>query len=138
MKAFPLLLLLWFPGFGFSEMVTGLNLSTPLLLTGSVGFTLGGGDPTKEPMPMIEFEGGYGGGRILVGLDGTGRSLGWGVKAALLKTWFEPIDLDENQMYLGAEFQANAGKLIGSLGAYTNIDGDDDSFITTLLIGLRF
>ena len=118
-------------------MVKGLNLSVPLMGSGSLGIPLGGGDPAQEVIPMLEIEAGVGGGRLLLGLDGTRKGMGFGVKAALMRTWFEPIDIDEDQLYLGAEFQASVQRLVGSVGTYYNIDGNDDDFIVTFGIGLR-
>ena len=120
-----------------ADMVKGLNLSVPLMVSGSLGIPLGGGDPAQQTIPMIEIEAGVGGGRLLLGLDGTRKGVGFGVKAALMRTWFEPIDIDEDQLYLGAEFQASVQRLVGSVGTYYNIDGNDDDFIVTLGLGIR-
>lgn len=133
-----LLLLLLVPFTGYSKVVVGANFSSPLVFSGSAGWIVGEGDPAETSVPMLEAEIGYGGGRLLAGMDCSGQALGFGVKAALLYTWFEPIDVEEDQLYLGAELQGSVGMLLGSLGGYFNIDGDDDSFITTLLLGIRF
>jgi hypothetical protein len=124
-------------GVSRADLVTGIHVSSPLLLSGSVGIPLSGADPAGGMVPMIEAEAGVGGGRLLVGLDGTGRGAGVGVKAALMRTWLEPLDVEEDQLYLGAEFQASVSRLLGSVGTYVNIDGDDDTFLVTFSLGVR-
>ena len=78
------------------DVVKGLNLSSPLLFSGTFGYRMGTvEDPSLRP--MIEIEAGVGGGKILLGFDGMGDGFGVGVKAAYLTTWFEPINLDADQ-----------------------------------------
>lgn len=133
-----ILLLLFVPCFcQAGDFIKGLNLSSPLLFSGTLGYRFDNeGNPGMGP--MIEAEAGIGGGKILIGFDGMDDGFGFGVKASYLTTWFEPINIDSDQQYLGMEFQAGNTGFIASFGAYAKIEGDDDSFITTLSIGIRF
>ncbi|MDF3129397.1 hypothetical protein P0Y35_09340 [Kiritimatiellaeota bacterium B1221] len=119
------------------EFINGLNLSSPLLFSGTVGYRFS--NEEKPGMgPMMEAEAGIGGAKLLLGFDGMDEGFGFGVKASYLTTWFEPVNVDADQQYLGMEFQAGNTGFIASFGAYAQLDGDDDSFITTLSIGIRF
>jgi len=137
-KQLLILLLLSLPSAVLAQTVLGVNISTPLVFSGSGGVILGGGDPRLESVPMLEGEIGLGGGKLLFGLDGSGRQVGFGMKASMLWTWLEPVNVDADQAFLGVEFQGNVGKLLGSLGGYYNISGDGDSFIGSLSLGFRF
>jgi hypothetical protein len=140
MKKYPfLLLLLILPCFGFAgDFIFGLNLSTPILMGGTFGYRLDAAGP-KEKALMIEAEAGLGGGKLLVGMDGMNEGFGTALKVSLLKTWFEPINVDEDQTYLGAEFQMGNTGFYASPGGYGHISGDGgDSWITTLSLGIRF
>lgn len=133
-----LLLCLFFPLLSpAGDFITGLNLSSPLLLSGSVGYRFSS-ENSPGMSPMVEAEAGIGGTKILLGVDGMDEGFGFGVKASLLNTWFEPINVDADQQYLGVELQMGNTGFIASLGGYARIEGDDDSWITTFSFGIRF
>jgi len=137
MKKFILLFLI-LPTFSQAgDFITGLNLSTPLVLSGTIGYRFQP-EPTLKMAPMIEAEAGIGGTKILLGLDGMNEGLGFGIKASLLHTWFEPINVKADQQYMGVELQVGNTGFIASLGGYARISGSDDSWITTLSLGIRF
>ncbi|WFB36130.1 hypothetical protein P3T73_18410 [Kiritimatiellota bacterium B12222] len=115
----------------------GLNISTPLLLSGTLGYRFGS-DENPDLSPTVETEIGVGGGKIMIGFDGMGQGFGFGLKGSFLTTWLEPVGLDSDQQYLGVELQMGNPSFIGSLGGYGKIEGDDDSWISTLSIGIRF
>ncbi len=132
------LMLLPLAGYG-AEFFTGLHVSTPLALSGSAGVKLGAA-AQGVASPVIEVEAGVGGTKILVGLDsmGAGQGLGFGVKASLLRTWFEPIGLEDDLTYLGVELAVGVHSFIGTLGGYRLIEGDDDDWLASVGLGLRF
>lgn len=114
----------------------GLRLGTPL------GLSVSGGVRFSDPgsvdfSPGLEAELGSGGGRVMLGLDNLGQGFGAGVKAGLLRTWLEPIDLDEDQTYLGLVFQIGYDQLFGELSGYRRIEGDDDEWLTSIGVGFR-
>lgn len=112
-----------------------LRASTPMIASGSAGLRLGQ-DPT-EMRPTIQAEAGVGGGRLMLGLDNTGEGrFGLGLKASVLRTWLEPINVDEDQTFLGLEGEVSLWKLVVSVGGYRRVsDGDDDWLLT---VGLGF
>ena len=75
---------------------------------------------------------------MMAGLHQTGGDFTTAIKASYLYTWFEPIDLDEQQSYMGIELEAGLGSFVGTLGGYRRIDGDDDPWIVSLGLGVRF
>lgn len=119
------------------DFIKGFNLSSPLLFSGTLGYRFSNQD-NPGMGPMLEAEAGIGGGKLLMGFDGMDEGFGLGIKAAYLTTWFEPINVESGNQYLGMEFQAGNTGFIASFGAYGRIEGDDDSFLTTLSIGIRF
>lgn len=78
-----------------SETVKRLHLSTPLVLSASYGWTFGG---EIGPRNLLELEAGLGGGKILLGRDTMGPGFGYGLKAALMRTWLFPVEVDEDQL----------------------------------------
>lgn len=128
-----------FPWAVNGEGFFGLKASSPLLVSGSGGFYLGGAvDPgVTELRPAVEAEIGLGGGRILAGMDTIGTGFGYGIKAAILRTWFEPIGADEDNTYLGVELEGAYDRMILSVGGYRRIEGDDDGWIAAVSIGFR-
>ncbi len=133
-----ILLLLFIPSLSQAgEFINGFNLSSPLLLSGTLGYRFSH-DENPGMGPMIEGEAGIGGGKLLLGFDGMDEGFGFGVKASYLFTWFEPVNIDPDNQYLGVELQAGNTGFIASLGGYTKISGDDESFIATLSLGIRF
>jgi hypothetical protein len=119
-----------------AETFTGLNVSIPLAFSGSFGWMIG--DTADGSAPSLEIEAGIGGYKLMAGLHQTGGTLATAIKASYLYTWFEPIGLDAQQSYMGLELEAGLGSLVGTLGGYRRIDGDDDPWIASLGLGIRF
>ena len=123
------------PGAQAADGFSVLRLSTPLIFSGSLGLRLG--DDPESLRPTLQAEAGVGGGRVAIGFDHTGAStLGFGIKAALLRTWLEPIEVDKDQTFLGLEAEASIKRLIFNVGGYGRLgDGNDDWLVST---GLGF
>lgn len=139
MKTFRRFLILAFLYVGITvplraETLTSLNVSTPLAVSGSFGFLFG--DTTQGATPSIEA--GIGGYKFLAGVHNLNSSVPTSIRVSYMHTWFEPVDLDENQTYLGIEFQAGLGPIIGTVGGYRRIDGDDDAWTASFGLGIRF
>jgi hypothetical protein len=113
-----------------AETFMVLRASTPLVASGSVGIRFG--DPKDGLQTAIQAEGGVGGGKLALGFDGTGQGgFGYGIKAAYLRTWFEPISVDEDQDFIGLETEISIKRLILNLGGYGRVgDGDDDWLVS--------
>ena len=128
------------PAVSKAEGFFGLKASAPLLVSGSGGFYLGGPvDPgVSELRPVIEGELGLGGGKILAGMDTIGTGFGYGIKGSLMRTWFESIGVDEDNTYLGIELEGSYDRMIVSLGGYRRVEGDGDSWATSISLGFRF
>lgn len=108
------------------DRVLVLRVSNPFMVSGAAGLQFG--EPTGELRPLILGEAGIGGGKLAVGLDKTGQgAFGYGLKAAYLRTWFEPLSVDEDQDFIGIEVEVSVYRLLFNLGGYVRIgDGDDD------------
>lgn len=121
-----------------AELLTTLRVSTPLLISGAAGIRLG--DPAEGIMrPTIQVEAGVGGGRLAIGLDNTGDAgFGYALKAALLRTWLEPIDVDEDQSFMGLEAELSIQRLLLSVGGYRRISSGDDNWLGSMGIGFLF
>jgi hypothetical protein len=120
-----------------AESVLILRVSTPLIASGSAGLRLGGRDDGLQPVAQVEA--GVGGGKVAVGLDSLGRkNLGYGIKAALLRTWFEPIEVDEDQTFLGLEGELSVKQLVFNLGGYRRVSDGDDEWLVSAGIGFLF
>ena len=105
-----------------------------MMVSGSVGLRADG----DGLQPAVALEAGIGGGRVSVGADSLGEGFGWGFKASLLRTWLEPVDVPEDQTYLGVDLELGYEVLFASIGGYVQIEGDDDDeLIATLAIGIR-
>ncbi len=128
------------PSFSTAEGFFGLKASAPLLVSGSGGFYLGGPtDPgVTELRPVIEGELGLGGGKILAGMDTVGTGFGYGIKGAIMRTWFESIGVDKDNTYLGIELEGSYDRMILGLGGYRRVEGDGDSWATSISLGFRF
>ncbi len=120
-----------------TDFFAGMRVSSPLVLSGSVGIRGGSyGDGLYQP--SVELEAGIGGGRILAGLDNLGDGFGAGVKAVYMRTWGEPIDVDEDQQYIGALLLLGYDRFTAELGGYRLVEGDeDDEWLSTFGIGFR-
>lgn len=120
------------------DFIVGLSLSTPLLFSGTAGYRFDPAGPGEKAL-MLEAEAGLGGGKFLLGMDGMNEGFGTALKLSLLKTWLEPVNVEEDQTYLGVELQAGNTGFYASLGGYGHISGDGgDSWIATLSLGIRF
>jgi hypothetical protein len=114
-----------------------LRVSTPLIASGGAGLRLGGGDGGLQPVTQVEA--GIGGGKLAIGLDTLGQSnLGYGIKAAILRTWFEPIEVDEDQTFLGLEAELGIRQLVFHLGGYRRVSDGDDDWLVSAGIGFLF
>ena len=118
-----------------AESFVVLRASTPLVASGSVGIRFG--DPKDGLQTALQAEGGVGGGKLAMGFDGTGQGgFGYGIKVAYLRTWFEPINVDEDQDFIGLEGEISIKRLILNLGGYGRVgDGEDDWLVSA---GLGF
>lgn len=114
-----------------------LRASTPLIASAGGGLRLGSEDGSMRP--TIQGEAGIGGGRISLGLDNTGEGAwGYGVKASILRTWVEAIDVDEDQTFLGVDVDLSLKQLVFSLGGYRRIGDGDDDWMVSAGIGFIF
>tara|TARA_R100000027_G_scaffold67699_1_gene67932 strand:- start:12089 stop:12532 length:444 start_codon:yes stop_codon:yes gene_type:complete len=122
-----------------AETFFAINVSSPLLVSGSAGVYLGNEiELANMPLrPVLEGEAGIGGGKLLIGFDSIGEGLGVGLKGSLLRTWFEPIGADKNTTYMGMELQGGISSIVLSLGGYRRIDGDGDGWLGTISLGIR-
>lgn len=127
------------PAAAKAEGFFGLKASAPLLVSGSGGFYVGGPvDPgVSELRPVLEAELGLGGGKILAGMDTIGTGFGYGIKGSLMRTWFEPVGVDEDNTYLGIELEGSYDRMILALGGYRRIEGDGDGWVASVSIGFR-
>ncbi len=123
-----------------AEGFFGLKASSPLLVSGSGGFYVGGpvNSDVSELRPVLEAEIGLGGGKILAGMDTIGTGFGYGIKGAVLRTWFEPIGADRDNTYLGIELEGSYDLMIVGLGGYRRVEGDGDGWIASVSVGFRF
>jgi len=122
-----------------AEVFYGVNLSSPLLVSGNFGFYL-----SQEAQmdnialrPVLEAEAGIGGGKLMIGFDSIGDGFGLGLKGSVLRTWFEPIGADRNTTYFGVEIQGSLQSVVLSLGGYRRVEGDGDGWLGTISLGLR-
>jgi len=87
---------------------------------------------------ILQVEAGEGGGKLQLGY-GSWYMAGGAVKLSLLRTWGDPMEIEPNQTYLGAECQLNFFLLNGAVGVYTEIDGDgEDETLITWSAGIGF
>ena len=112
-----------------------LRVSTPFIASAGCGLRFGEGDGFR---PVIEAEAGVGGGRVAVGMDSIGNAVGFGIKGAFLQTWLEPLDVDENQSFLGLEGEMAIEQLIFSVGGYRRVSDGEDDWLMSAGIGFRF
>lgn len=114
-----------------------VRVSTPLMV--SAGLLLRTGVADGSLRPTFSAEAGIGGGKLSVGMDNIGDAMfGYGIKASLLRTWLEPVDVDEDVSYMGVDVEASIQRLIFSLGGYRRISSGDDDWIANIGLGFRF
>lgn len=120
------------------DYFTVMRVSSPMMVSGSVGLRLGAPQP-NDLRPTLQVEAGVGGGRLALGLDNTGEAnLGYGLKAAILRTWFEPIEVDEDQTFLGLEAELSIKRLILNVGGYRRVSDGDDNWLASFGLGFVF
>lgn len=116
---------------------TVLRVSTPLIASAAAGLKLGA--PDGDMRPSMQAEAGIGGGRIALGLDNTGEAnFGYAFKAAILRTWIEPLSVDEDQTFLGVELELSIKKFVISAGGYHRVGEGDDDWLGSAGLGLIF
>lgn len=114
-----------------------LRVSTPLILSGATGYRFGRDHSVARP--VVELEAGVGGGKVAVGLDRIGgHDLGYAVRGVLLRTWIEPIGVDENQSFLGVEGEISIKRLLFHAGGYRRISSGDDNWLAGAGVGVLF
>ncbi|MDO9264130.1 MAG: hypothetical protein Q7U02_09195 [Desulfosalsimonadaceae bacterium] len=87
---------------------------------------------------IFQAEAGRGGGKLQFGV-GVMYWTGGAAKLSLLHTWGDPMEVETNQTYFGAECQLNFFLLNGTLGLYRKIHGDDeDETLATWSTGIGF
>lgn len=126
-------------GVAAMEPFTLIRVSTPLIVSGSAGLRLGTDDGTAL-RPSVQVEAGIGGGRVAVGLDkaGSAHFVGYAIKGAILQTWLESIDVDEDQTFLGLETELSIQRLLLSVGGYRRVSDGDDDWLVSAGIGFLF
>jgi len=118
------------------ESFVVLRVSTPLIASASAGLRFGA---TDRFSPTIQAEAGIGGGKIAVGLDNTGRGrFGYALKAACLRTWIEPLEVEDDQTFLGLEGEISIARLVLNLGGYRRVGEGDDDWLLSAGIGFLF
>lgn len=135
--AFTLLATLGVTGVAFAEGSYLLRVSTPLLVSGGGILRFGPADGAYHPGLSAEI--GVGGGKVAVGMDNHGGgTLGFGFRGALVHTWLEPLDVDEDQTFLGIELEMSAKRLLFSAGGYHRISDGEDDWLGSIGIGILF
>lgn len=120
-----------------AESMLALKVGSPLMVSGAAGLRFT--SPLRPWTPSVQAEAGIGGGKILIGGDTLGKGFGVGVKAVLLRTWLEPLGVDPDTTYLGADFELAFKQLVGSLGAYIRVEGaDNDDLLLGASLGWLF
>ena len=120
-----------------AESMLALKVGAPLMVGGAAGLRFA--SPMRPWTPSVQAEAGIGGGKLLVGGDTLGKGFGVGVRAVLLRTWLEPLGVDPDTTYLGADFELGFKHLVGSLGAYVRVEGaDNDDLLLGASLGWLF
>ncbi len=86
---------------------------------------------------ILQAEAGEGGGKLQFGY-GAWYMAGGTIKASVLQTWGDPMEVGPEQTYLGAELQLNLFMINGAVGLYTRVHGDDDETLVTWSAGIGF
>lgn len=119
------------------EPMLTLRVSTPLIASVAGGLRFGDGG--EELAPAIEAEAGIGGGKFAVGMNSLGNGkTGYGIKAAFLRSWIEPANIDEDQSFLGVEGELSIQRLVLNLGGYRRITSGDDDWLVSAGLGFLF
>lgn len=114
-----------------------LRVSTPLVVSGAAAYRFGPADGLYHPSLLAEA--GVGGGKVAVGLDNHGAgSFGFALRGALLRTWIEPISVDEDQDFLGLEGEMSFKRLVFNIGGYRRVSSGPDDWLGVGGLGVRF
>lgn len=114
-----------------------VRASTPLIVSGAVGLRLGQSYGLLRP--TAQAEAGMGGGKLAFGWDHTGEDrTGYALKVAFLQTWIEPIDVDEDQSFIGLEAELSVHKLLLNLGGYRRVGSGNDGWLASAGLGFIF
>lgn len=112
-----------------------LRVSTPLIFSLEGNLRFGEGEGYH---PLISGEAGIGGGKVAAGLASAGDTFGLALKAAFLQTWGEPVDVDEDQSFLGLEGEWSIKRMVLSVGGYRRVSSGDDDWLGSAGIGFIF
>jgi len=112
-----------------------LRASTPFILSVSGGLKFGEGEGFH---PLIEAEAGVGGGKVAAGIQSSGGNMNFGLKGAFLRTWLEPVSVDEDMDFLGMEGDLIIDRLILSVGGYRRVSSGDDDWLGSAGVGFKF
>ncbi len=126
----------------------GVRLSSPQIVSGSVGLLIGPMEPPQPPPPgthlpnglLLAIEPGLGGGKISAGYaKGLLPYAAGGIKVSALRTWGHPIFADRKQTYVGLEAEASFFIKL-SVGLMRRVGGDSSRrrLMLTGGIGLGF
>lgn len=144
-------------GFGPSAVLVGsLRLSTPQIVSASIGVIIGTRDGTHchemcvASGILIQAEPGLGGGKLSVGYAwGLGQGVGglfllpgaaFDIKASVLRTWGETWSVAPDQTFVGGEVDISLMLLKFSIGVMRRITGDapGDDWLFTIGGGVGF
>jgi len=112
-----------------------LRISTPLILSAAGGLKFGEGAGYH---PLLEGELGVGGGKAAVGLHSSGDTVDLAIKAAFLRTWIEPVGVDEDISFMGFEGELGINRLVLTVGGYRRVSSGDDDWLGSAGIGFKF
>ncbi len=130
-------LLLATPSTQAADTYMVLRVSTPLIASGAMAVRLG--EFSSQLRPALQAEAGVGGGRLAIGYDNVGtKRVGYGLKAALLHTWLEPLEVDRDQTFLGLEAELSVGRLLLNVGGFRRVSAGDDDWIASAGLGFIF
>lgn len=132
-----LTLLLAAPSIQAADTYTVVRVSTPLIFSGAATVRLGEFSPQLRPSLQAEI--GVGGGRLAVGYDNIGlKRISYGLKATLLHTWLEPLDVDRDQSFLGLEAELSVRRLLVNVGGFRRVSAGDDDWLVSAGLGFIF
>jgi hypothetical protein len=122
------------------KYVVGVKATSPQRSAISLGTFIPLG--RNGPSLLLQAEPGYGGGKLNIGIGSAVAGIitaGGALKASLLHTWNDPVNVPVDQTYLGVELELMCCFINGSIGAYRRIDGDEgEEWIISSGIGIGF
>lgn len=114
--------------------IAALRFSTPFAVSTAGGVRFGPPDGLTRPTVMAEA--GVGGGRLTAGMENTGDlKFGYGLKAAYLRTWLNPLDVDKDQDFIGLEGELSFMRFVVNLGGYRRVGEGDDGWLISAGLG---